>query len=72
MIKLSAQMEFLLNFIYIKLKLHISPDDEKIQKIILLSDLKFVLQKIFSYRIWNGEFLSTWNEASIISIPKKK
>jgi len=28
------------------------------------------LQKIYS-RIWNGEFPSTWNEASIISIPKK-
>ena len=28
------------------------------------------LQKIFS-RIWNEEFPSTWNEASIISIPKK-
>jgi len=29
------------------------------------------LQKLYS-RIWNGEFPSTWNEASIISIPKKK
>jgi len=29
------------------------------------------LQKIFS-RLWNGEFPSTWNDASIISIPKKK
>ena len=28
------------------------------------------LQKIYS-RIWNGEFPSSWNEASIISIPKK-
>ena len=28
------------------------------------------LQKIHS-RIWNGEFPSTWNKASIISIPKK-
>ena len=28
------------------------------------------LQKLYS-RIWNGEFPSTWNEVSIISIPKK-
>jgi len=28
------------------------------------------LRKIY-FRIWNGEFPSTWNEASIISIPKK-
>ena len=57
-------MEFLLNFY----KALIPPDDEN-----SVNNSAFglnCLQKIYS-RIWNGEFPSIWNEASIISFPKK-
>ena len=59
-------MEFLLNFIIYKVL--IPPDDEN--SVNNSASGLNCLQKIYS-RIWNGEFPSTWNEASIISIPKK-
>jgi len=60
-------MEFLLNFIIYKVL--IPPDDEN--SVNNSASGLNCLQKIYS-RIWNGECPSTWNEASIISIPKKK
>ena len=46
----------------------VPPDDEN--SVNNSASSLIFLQKIYS-RIWNGEFPSTWNEASIISIPKK-
>jgi len=59
-------MEFLLNFFY---KFLIPSDDEN--SINNSASGLDCLQKIFS-RIWNGKFPSTWNDASIMHIPKKK
>jgi len=59
-------MEFLLNFFY---KFLIPSDDEN--SINNSASGLDCLQKIFS-RIWNGKFPSTWNDASIMPIPKKK